>query len=99
MDFASMVVAVVAISCATGLGFGVIATIKSAFSGRGRKSNDALLAELRELRDEVRQLRQQNNDIMLALDTALDRRVGHLEARMHAAPRPADTEQQLLHRG
>lgn len=99
MDFATMVVAVVAISCATGLGFGVITAIKSAFSGRGKKANDALVSELRELRTEVRQLRQQNNDIMLALDNALDRRLPHSDARMHAAPRPVEAEQQLLHRG
>jgi hypothetical protein len=94
-----VVVVVVAIACTTSLGFAVINTIKAAFAGRGKKANDVLLTEIRELRAEVRQLRQQNNDIMLAVDNTLDRRVAHVDARMRSAPRPAEAEQQVIHRG
>jgi len=99
MNEGAMVVSIVAIACATSLGMAVINTIKAAIAGRGKRVDAELLTEIRELRTEVRQLRQQNNDLMLAVDNALDRRVAHLEPRMHAAPRPAETEQQLIHRG
>lgn len=99
MNEGATMVAIVAMACATGLGMAVINTIKAAFAGRGKRVDAELLTEIRELRAEVRQLRQQNNDLMLAVDSALDRRVAHLDPRLHSSPRPAETEQQLIHRG
>jgi hypothetical protein len=54
--------------------------------GKGSKNRDLniVLQEIRELKDEVRALRQQNNDVVLSLDSTvqrLDRRVDHLETR------------------
>jgi hypothetical protein len=90
MDFATMIVSVVAISCTAGLGFAVVNTIKTALEGRGRRANEALATEVRELREEIRQLRIQNNDIILALDPPASS-----VARRHVV----EPEHQVLHRG
>ncbi|MFN3648656.1 MAG: hypothetical protein ACK47B_03660 [Armatimonadota bacterium] len=84
-----MVVATVAILCGTGTLCFVIHSIKSAIVARSRGQNDdAVLQELRELRAEIGALRQQNNDVVLTLDSSLDRidrRVSHLETRSRTA--------------
>jgi hypothetical protein len=50
----------------------------------GGKASKELLSEMKTLREEMKRLRQQNNDVILSLDTAVnrvDRRLHHLEAR------------------
>lgn len=92
MDKEAMVVAVMGIACGTGVLLSIINMIKTILSDRGKRANEALLAELRELREEVRELRRQNNDIILALDSVPDRRtIGH-------GNRPITEREQPLHR-
>jgi hypothetical protein len=78
MGFGEMVVAIVLITCVT-------QTLKE-FARRKapKKAQDAMLQELRSLREEVRALRQQNTDMLLGLDSSVDRmerRLGRLEER------------------
>jgi hypothetical protein len=76
-----MIIAIVAIGCGTGLLFAVVETIKVAVLRRPLRGSDETIKALVE---EVKQLRQQNNDLILALDTnmdRMDRRLSHLEAR------------------
>jgi len=71
------IVLIVFIGCASGV---LIEWMKRA----PKTSQKQLLAEIRELRDEVRQLRLQNNDVILHLDRAAheaDRRLSRLEQR------------------
>lgn len=78
------IVAVVAIGCGTGMVWMFFETVKAAVSGRANKKQEALVDEVRALRQEVAALRQQNNDLILNFDSTLsrvDRRVEHLEAR------------------
>ena len=73
-------------------------TVKAAVTGRSSKKQDELVSEIRALRQEVGVLRQQNNDLILNLDTSLqrvDRRVEHLETRPHL---PAGEHQTVGHR-
>jgi len=60
---------------------------------RAPKGLDTVLSELQALRQETRQLRQQNNDVILALDTSLHRvekRLERLETLTPLAPPAAD---------
>lgn len=62
-------------------------------SGRTGGNLKVLLNEIRDLKDQVRQLRQQNTDVILHLDNTvqrLDRRVDHLESH---ASLPSGEEQ------
>src|SRR4051794_2020441 len=85
-----MVVSIVALGCGTGIACSFLATIRTALTRRLERGKDDLLAEIRALRDEVRQLRQQNNEVILSLDTGLDhvsRRVTHLEGTQRETQR------------
>jgi hypothetical protein len=83
-----MVVAIVAIGCGTGIVVAFLNTVKAAFTRRALKGQDELLSEIRGLREEMKQLRQVNNDVILNLDTTIqrvDRRLTYLETRgLHA---------------
>jgi hypothetical protein len=92
MNEGAAFVAMFAIACCTGVTVVVLNTIKAAIVNRGGRGQNALVSEIRELRDEVRQLRQEHNDVMLALDDTVERR--------RSVPRSSsDTEQQTLRRG
>lgn len=64
------IVAIVAIGCGTGMVWMFFETVKTAITNRGSKRQDAMLEEIRALREEVQHLRRQNNDLILALDSA-----------------------------
>jgi hypothetical protein len=84
MQDEAMVVAIVAIGCGTGLCALIINTIRAAIVRAPQRGQGELVDELRSLRAEVNQLRQQNNDVLLSLDTAvdrMDRRLTHVETR------------------
>lgn len=77
MGFFEMIVAVVLISS-------VAEVFKTAARRSSGKELAVLLNEIRDLKEEIRRLRGQNNDVVLALDTTvhrLDRRISHLETR------------------
>jgi len=89
---------IVGIGCATGVTLAFVEYLKvhaQAAAKLGRSGADAILAELRALREEVSQLRQQNNDVVLTLDTSvhrLEQRVTALQPGRQAgsgAPEPA----------
>lgn len=87
MDDGTMVVAVMGMLCGTGITISALAMIKSLFDrGRNGKAQNELTVELRALRDEVKELRRQHNDVILALDATLpkDPRLDALEARARA---------------
>ena len=99
MQEEAMVVAIVAIGCGTGLCALVINTIRAALVRGPRKGETELLTEVRSLRAEVNQLRQQNNDVILSLDTAvdrMDRRLTHVETRGHLAAPQSGEEPTLV---
>lgn len=77
MGLAEMIVAIVLIGCGSSV-------LKEFAKKRSRKGDDALLKEMAGLRDEVRSLRQKNNELILTLDTTLDRverRLANIESR------------------
>ncbi len=72
-------IAVLAILCGTGI---TTYALRLIFGGKGPAKQDAVLGELRALREEVQALRRQNNDVVLALDTnvqRLDHRLTHVD--------------------
>jgi len=77
MDPGVMIVAIVAIGCTYEL-------LKRFVERRPPANQKELLGEIRALRDEIRQLRQENHGIILSLDSSLQRvdgRVDRLELR------------------
>jgi hypothetical protein len=93
MGFGEMVVAIVLISCVAG-------TLKEFARRKGpKKAQDAMLQELRGLREEVRALRQQNTDMLLGLDNSVDRmerRLGRLEERAALADRTSHRDESAV---
>jgi hypothetical protein len=80
MGFGETVVAMFGILCGTGLAGGFLAVIYRFVAGRveiekarATGSSSALNAQLQSLREEVRQLREQNADLILSFDTTLHR--------------------------
>jgi len=71
MGVFEMVVAVVAIGCTSGLVKAWIDSRVAIAKARGAKGNDALATEIRALREEVRQMREQHHDAILSFDTTL----------------------------
>jgi hypothetical protein len=57
--------------------------------GLSNKDRELIVDELRQLREEVRQLRQQNNDIILALDTPAHHVGRHFHTAGMAGTEPA----------
>lgn len=95
------IVAIVAIGCGTGMVWMFFETIKAGFGARNKKADAELLSEVKALREEVKQLRQLNNDVILNLDhaaTRTERRLDYLEGRAHL-PSSQPEEQQLIGRG
>lgn len=82
------IVAIVAIGCGTGMVWMFFETIKTGLANRGSKKQDAVLEEVRALRQEVQHLRRQNNDLILALDSP----VARLDRRLELQSR-SETEQ------
>ena len=84
MDPFTMIVAIVALGCGTRVICTFLGTTRSRAGKRSRKEEQALLREMQALREEIRQLRHQNNDTILNLDTTIQRvehRLTHMEAR------------------
>ena len=71
MGVFEMVVAVVAIGCTSGLVKAWIDSRVAIAKARGAQDNDALAGEIRALREEVRQMREQHHDAILSFDTTL----------------------------
>lgn len=84
-----MIVALTGMLCGTGIVVVFINSIRTVIAGRvDKKHQSELLAEIRSLRGEVAALRQQNNDLILGFDGAvqgLERRMTSLETLTTAA--------------
>jgi hypothetical protein len=102
------IVAIVAIACGTGITISFFRTIAAAIMNRrSQPVQNELVTELRSLREEVRALKQQNNDVILSLDTALhrvDQRLSYVETRGVLGARAGESsgepsETQLASRG
>ena len=85
-----MVALIVVAGCVTG-------TVQEWLKRRPAVNEQTILSELRALKDEVRQLRQQNADLILGLDTALPRLAEQLDARRSLPPADGDTQPAALH--
>ena len=84
MSGTEMIVAIVAIACGTGISVTFLQTVRAAFERKPQRHSDAVVEEMRALRDEVRQLRSENSARVLNLDTtleSLDQRLSRLELR------------------
>ena len=80
MDVFSMIVMIVMIT-------GITNAVKEVAKAKARGGSPEVVDEIRLLREEIRQLRQQHNDVILSFDTTLkqvDRRLDHLEGRSYA---------------
>jgi hypothetical protein len=95
MGLFEMIVAIVAICSVT-------EAVKAWAKRPSGKDSKLVLQEIKGLRAEVAALRQQNNDVILSLDQAVDRldlRVVSLEGRPSLAPPgPSQAESAVAHR-
>jgi hypothetical protein len=82
----TMIVFVTAIGCATGLIHKFLEGRVEIEKARGTRGSDALAGEVQALREEVQQLREQNADLILSFDTALQRLGALPSASRSAAP-------------
>jgi hypothetical protein len=91
-------VAIIAITCGTALLWRMVEPAKAVLLrifSHGRE--EATSADIQALITEVRQLRQQNNDLILAMDTTLDRvdrRLGFVESRLQLGPGESRTQEE-----
>ena len=89
MDGTEMIVSIVAIGCGTGVVMGFINMLRVGISGRSNREQQALSEEVRALRADMQVLRAQHNDLLLNVDTTLQR----VERRLAAGEtRPLSTE-------
>lgn len=84
-------VMIIAVGCATGVTITFINMIKAVFTQRSLKGSDKVADELKALREEVRQLRVQQNDLILATDRPLPR--GTLGVRQPENPAVLEARQ------
>lgn len=88
MNGAEMVVTIVAIGCATGMFVTTINALRTVLTGRSRREQQALTEEIQSLRTEMLALRSQHNDLLLNVDTTLqrvERRLVSGEARLQTS--------------
>jgi hypothetical protein len=88
MGVFEMVVAIVAISCTSGLVKAWIDSRVAIAKTREVRGNDAMQAQIDTLREEVRQLKEQHHDAILSFDTTL-RHLGAPGASTNLAQQPA----------
>jgi len=100
MSVFEMVSLIVAIGCGTQVVCKFLDVAKAAVSkGSKKQGQEELLKELRALRGEISQVRSQNNDVVLNLDTTVQRlehRLDHLESRAHLPASSSSEQEQLL---
>ena len=87
MGVFEMVVAIVAISCTSGLVKAWIDSRVAIAKTREVRGNDAMQAQIDTLREEVRQLKEQHHDAILSFDTTL-RHLGAPGASTNPAQQP-----------
>ncbi|MFN3648655.1 MAG: hypothetical protein ACK47B_03655 [Armatimonadota bacterium] len=96
MREADLLLVTLAMLLGTGTFIYLVHSIKSAILGRAKgRVDDELLGEIRALRMEMQALRQQNNEVVLTLDSSLDRmdrRLSYLETR----PQPQEPERRQI---
>lgn len=88
MGFPEMIVALVAITS-------FAEVIKMFIKRRGEAPSKSLLAEIRAMREEMQQLRQESRDVLLGVDNAVDRlenRMLRVESRLSLPSGQAEEE-------
>lgn len=97
MEGTEMVVSVVAIGCGTGAFVSFVWMLKAAVTGRSTRAQKALAEEVHALQAEMLTLRSQHNDLLLSVDSTLQR----VERRLSAGetrpltPEVSETRQVL----
>jgi hypothetical protein len=95
MDGTEMIVSIVAIGCGTGMFVTLMNTIRAAATRSNNREQKALAEEVLALRADVQTLRAQHNDLLLNVDTTLqrvERRLALGDARTLSATPPESTE-------
>lgn len=98
MGEGEVVVALVAMTGGFAFLFAILATIRAiVLRGASAAASNQVLHELRALREEVAQLRQQNMDVILSFDSGISRLTGRLD-RVEERTLPApQAEQEQTH--